>query len=390
MDRDLLGLRHRLFLALGLVGGAAVGSSCLDTAPMDECIEAAMEDGSDRIEVISVDVGAYDISCPSERAKKVKEAAKNVESCEGDVRLRYVACGPLEELSDTGGYCYYVAVYDKPVVPCYQLGRPFLVDAAPRLASACTRGDWALASTVARPEDPQLTARLAAHWTATALAEHASIAAFARFALQLMSAGAPPELLRACQAAMLDETRHAQLAFGLASRFAEAPVGPGALDLDRALVDGGLESILHDVVLEGCLGETRAAAEARAAAADCEQPEIRAVLEQIAEDEERHAALAWRFVAWVLGQRPELAPAFERTLALAVDSTVECDEAVDVDGRSWGLLDVAARRRIDAQVRSAIVAPLGRALLAGRAKPTREVEVNRTQSGGDDPADARP
>jgi hypothetical protein len=363
MDRHILGLHHRLSLALGLVGGATLGG-CLDTAPLDECIDAAVESLDDEIELVLLKVDPNE-ECPSERAHAVREAAKEIEGCEDRVaKLRYIACGPLEDHATPEGYCQYVAVYWEPLDYCYTLGRPFLVEGAPRQAAACTREDWALASAVTRPDDPQLCGRLAAHWTAVALAEHASIAAFGRFALQLISMAAPPELLRACQDAMLDETRHAQLAFGLASRFASAPVGPSTLDLDRALSDATIESILRDVVLEGCLGETRAAAEARAAAARCEQPEIRAVLEQIAEDEERHAALAWRFVAWLLGQRPELAPTFERALALAIESTLERDDADGVDDRAWGVLDGATRRRIDVQTRSAIVAPLGRALLA--------------------------
>jgi hypothetical protein len=352
-----------LLLALGLVGGAGLGSSCLDTAPLDECFEIAEEYVDDEIETITLVVG-WNEECPNERARAVKDAARErTQTCESGVDLRFVACGPLEDQADNFGYCYYVAVYDQPVGSCGTvIGRPFLVDQAPRTAAACTRADWAEARGVARPDDERLAKRLAEHWTAVALAEHASVAAFARFALQLTSIAAPPELLRACQAAMLDETRHARLAFGLASRFAGVPVGPGALDLDRALIDTQIESLLRDVVLEGCLGETRAAAEARAAAAVCDVPEIRAVLEQIAEDEERHAALAWRFVAWLLGQRPELVPTFERVLALARASAPVCEESCELDGRSWGLLDAATRRRIDGQTRSAIVAPLGRAL----------------------------
>lgn len=369
MDSDIIGLRHRLLLALGLVGGAALGSSCIETAPLEECFAIARDSDNDEIAAFSIQIERNE-KCPSERSRTVKAAAKAYQGCYGmsHAKLRYVACGPLEKRADEYGFCEYVAVYDGPMHDCnsdLQLGRPFLIDAAPRLASTCERSDWALPSTVERPEDSRVATRLAAHWTDVALAEHASIAAFARFGLQLLSVGAPPELLRACQAAMLDETRHAQLAFGLASRFAGTPVGPSTIALERALADTAIESILRDVVLEGCLGETRAAAEARAAAAFCEQPEIRAVLEQVAADEERHAALAWRFVAWLLGQRPELRPAFERAIALALSSTQTLD-ANEADDRRFGVLDAATRRQIDTQVRSAIVAPLARALLVGR------------------------
>jgi hypothetical protein len=381
MDRNLDGLRHRLFLALGLVAGTTLGSSCLDTAPIDECFDVADEEYDDEVEVFTLDVGQYG-ECPSERHRSVKEAAQDyADSCmAGGAKLRYVACGPLEDRADYFGTCEYVAVFDKPVDldQCVSIGRPFLVHAAPRLASAYARSDWALDRAIERPADERLAARLAAHWTAIALAEHASVAAFARFALQLMSIAAPPELLRACQAAMVDETRHAQLAFGLASRFGDAPVGPGPLELDGALADPSIEAILRDVVLEGCFGETRAAAEARAAASACEQPEVRAVLERIAEDEERHAALAWRFVGWLLAHRPALAPAFERAIGQGLVAAFERETEDDLEGgRAWGLLDRSARRRIDAQTRASIVAPLARALMARFAKPWTELARDR-------------
>ncbi|MCA9546694.1 MAG: ferritin-like domain-containing protein, partial [Myxococcales bacterium] len=60
-------------------------------------------------------------------------------------------------------------------------------------------------------EDPAQRARLADHWTRQALAEHASVASFARFALHLMAVGAPPDLLVATHQAGLDEIEHARL-----------------------------------------------------------------------------------------------------------------------------------------------------------------------------------
>ncbi|MFV8755200.1 hypothetical protein ACNOYE_32020 [Nannocystaceae bacterium ST9] len=381
---DLFGMRHRLFLALGLVGGAALGSGCLDTAPIDECFDVAMEDDRDDIDVFQLFVGE-DGDCPNERAHSVKAAAQeHADDCAADgkgSKLRYVACGPLAEQAEADGICEYVAVYHDDV-ECWVAGRPFLVDQSPRLAEACERGDWSLASALERPDDERLARRLAAHWTEIALAEHASIAAFARFALQLMTLGAPPELLRDCQAAMLDETRHAQLAFGLASRFTAAPVGPGALELTGAFADSSIESILRDVVLEGCLGETRAAAEARAAAGECEQPELRAVLEAIADDEELHAALAWRFVAWLLDQRPELAPSFARALGSALELGPIPEQSDAIADPSWGLLDHAVRRRIDVQTRAQIVAPLGRALLARTPADARASRGSSAQAIG--------
>jgi hypothetical protein len=58
-------------------------------------------------------------------------------------------------------------------------------------------------------------------------------------------------------------------------------------------------------VIEGCIGETIAALTARAQVDVAEDEDVRKVLLRIAEDEERHAALAWRFVAWALSTGDE-------------------------------------------------------------------------------------
>jgi hypothetical protein len=128
--------------------------------------------------------------------------------------------------------------------------------------------------------------------------EHASIAAFARFTLQLLALGAPPELVADATRAMADETRHARLCFGLASRYAGHDVGPGPLDVGGALGAVTLLDVVELVVDEGCVGETAAALEAAWDAETAADPVERDVLSVIAEDEARHAALAVQFVAW--------------------------------------------------------------------------------------------
>ena len=105
-------------------------------------------------------------------------------------------------------------------------------------------------------------AELATRWTEVALMEHASIAAFARFALEILSLGAPPELLVQTHAAMTDETVHARDAFALASAYAGRAVGPGALDVGAALSSRTPLDIVRTTILEGCIGETVAAVEA--------------------------------------------------------------------------------------------------------------------------------
>src|SRR6185369_6085591 len=61
-----------------------------------------------------------------------------------------------------------------------------------------------------------------------------------------------------------------------------------------------LAELAAETFADACAGETVAALALReAAAAPCD-PIVRDLLSRIADDEERHAELAWRTVAWAL------------------------------------------------------------------------------------------
>jgi hypothetical protein len=180
------------------------------------------------------------------------------------------------------------------------IGRPFLVADRARLAPVTTRSDWAASPDALRPVPAATRALLADAWLAIARMEHASVGAFARFALQLLALGAPPHLVTGAQQAMADETEHARIAFGLASAYAGKPLGPGPLAIDACLDATSLLEVLDMVFEEGCVGETVAAIEAREAREHATDPVVCGVLAKIAADETRHAQLAWRTVAWAL------------------------------------------------------------------------------------------
>jgi hypothetical protein len=212
------------------------------------------------------------------------------------------------------------------------IGRPFLVQGSARTASPLERSDWLAGEVLsAAGSNGELGATLAAHWQLAALMEHASVAAFARFSLELLALGAPPDLLLECARAMNDETLHAELCFGLASRYGGKAVGPGPLSMESALADVTLESAVRNALLEGCLGETLAAAEAQAAAEHVKDSVVKNVLERIAADETRHAALAFRFVTWALGRGDaRIADLVRRTLREY--SEVDAEGSVDAEG----------------------------------------------------------
>lgn len=246
-------------------------------------------------------------------------------------------------------------------------GRPFLVFGDTRLASVEKNSNWpADVCAAILPENVDLRRALASHFAHIGLMEHASIAAFARFTLQLLSLGAPAEFIEASNAAQVDETRHARLAFALASTYAGESPGPGALSLDRVLEETSWEAIFEATVREGCIGETRAALEANWAAESCDDPVVRTVLEGIAADETRHAELAWRVVAWMIGQRPELAESAERIFK-EVELVPKRDATRPESGSSWGVLSNDELRACWKDAWNEVITPCARVLGHGRA-----------------------
>jgi hypothetical protein len=213
--------------------------------------------------------------------------------------------------------------------PCPVPGRPFLVAGLARLAKVTERSDYNAGS--AAPDLSQLSGIesevVGQHWLSAARMEHASIAAFARFQLQLLAVSAPARLVKATSKAMADELSHAQLCFALASAYLGRNVGPGPLDLrgampahpsapngSRTLGELNLIELVRTVVREGCIGETLAALEAEATLAHAMDPAVRSALTIIARDEQEHALLAWRFIAWLANHDAALLDVVEAEL----------------------------------------------------------------------------
>lgn len=252
-------------------------------------------------------------------------------------------------------------------------GRPLLVDGRARTAEADARDDWAAASVCPAVEHLDIEHRrnLAARWTEIALAEHASVASFARFVLDLSALAAPPALLVEATAAMQDEIRHAQLAFALAGAYADRPIGPGPISMQGVVAGGDAEAIVRAAVREGCVGETLAAAEAELAAHRATDPAVRAALAGIADDEARHAVLAWRFVDWALRRDPSLAPAVRDELHRAGSAieAADCPDEQDIVpadiASAHGLLPAAIRQQLRERCLCDTVRPCVAAMLQG-------------------------
>jgi hypothetical protein len=249
-------------------------------------------------------------------------------------------------------------------------GRPFLVSGEARTATLQQTQDWISPISSSSPGALPAAERLliGEHWARAALMEHASIAAFARFTLQLLHLGAPRELIEQSQRAMLDETEHAKRCFELASRYLGTAQGPTALPMDDALSQNDLESVTLMAFIEGCLGETVATLEARAALEQASDPLVRSALERIAEDEQRHAELAWRFVRWALSSNAGLADPLMAELSRLER---ELDESLPLQGEdgvaAHGVLSVCDRAQVRRSALLEVVLPCGRALLGAHS-----------------------
>jgi hypothetical protein len=163
--------------------------------------------------------------------------------------------------------------------------------------------------------------------------EHASIASFHWFALELLHVGAPPRFIEAAQQAASDELQHAQRCFALASRFAGQSLGPTSLAIDH-LSPRSLPELAVAVLLEGCIGETLAAALARDQLERCGDEQSRDVLSVIARDEEEHSLLAWRFLRYAVERcGPQVIARLQAALADASRATAPV--ATSVPPQVW-------------------------------------------------------
>jgi len=269
----------------------------VEVAPGAECPDAATV----ALKLHGCDFDEWqDITCDFQRVDRDQVLVDNgyggyfadAATAPGDTGM--YAVGPLTDV------CYYEGVFwDDPDVST-TCGRPLLRDGEAVIAPVTGRPDWTAA---AHPVVVDLTAeeRKAAseYWLECAVLEHASVASFAHFSMDLLRLGAPPSLLRDAHQAGLDEIEHARLCFALASGYAGKPLGPGPLDVhgpaNKSMVD-----IAEALFREGCVGETLAAVDAAARLAVARDGAVREALTVILRDESAHAALAWRALRWIL------------------------------------------------------------------------------------------
>ena len=280
-----------------------------------------------------------------------------------------IGCGPIT----TGeGACCYIVYGDCAV------GRPFHVRGQARRAGLVRGHRWRGVAQQ-QPETASLgastRAALADAWGSYGQSEHASIASFARFGVQLLALGAPASLVRASVRAGVDERRHAALSFGLAGAYARRASDPGALETHACHEARGAVEIARDLAREGCVAETVSWLLLRGALGQARDPAVQASLAEIVADEERHVLLAWEALAWMC--RRFGAPVREAAARVFGDAAahVGFGATTSLEGdakrmREHGYLSIEARRELALRALSEIVAPAARGLLRGASDAT--------------------
>ncbi|WP_437830342.1 ferritin-like domain-containing protein [Sorangium sp. So ce1153] len=303
LDRSF---RRTLIARLLLSAGPSTAAALLIAAP--GCGDPEAAEAADTAETADIRCFEWfeELGACLDREQALEEFRSIYAPCESREEIRSVK----SDATQRGGACCYEVVAEE-TGPC-AVGRPFMLEghrrtAAPRpaeagwLARGRSTGPGGMEPSLAHLTDEERET-LAEGWLRSALEEHASVASFARFALDLMAHGAPSSLVEAAHIAALDEVGHARLGFSLASAYRGAPVGPAAFPMPPAIpVAADLVALARAAAEEGCVGETVAALLAAERRARAEDPAVRAALEAIADDEARHAELAWLTVAWAIG-----------------------------------------------------------------------------------------
>jgi len=179
-------------------------------------------------------------------------------------------------------------------------------------------------------------------WLAKCAAdEFASVLSFAMLARELTELGAPARLADRCLEAARDEIRHGAMMMQLA----KARGGRITLPRFRTPTTRDAHAIALENATEGCVNETWLALQAHHQAKHAADPEIRAVMAVIADDETRHAELARDIAAWLDTQIDETErQAIQAALERAWETPPR--EVPDVVATRAGLPDSSLRRAL--------------------------------------------
>lgn len=315
-------LRHVLLATLAaapIVPALACGGALVDEAAGSDDDagttgylgrrDAAREDEDGDIDTLDDgdvphDASTKDVSVKDASVKDVSVSDASVSDaakCEADA-----------EVPDSGGFCYSYAP-----MPCgldasagidYATCQAICGDAnAFFCGTTVIDGNaWVTCNYCAigrRPEDfdplPAPAAGVGPFFAAVASLEAASVPAFRRLRDELAAHGAPSRLVRRAARSAREEIRHARATRALARRRGGCPSGAGAeLSTHRTRSARSLEDVARENAIEGCVRETYGALTAAWQAARACDPEVRAVMRRVADEETSHAELSWAIARW--------------------------------------------------------------------------------------------
>jgi hypothetical protein len=330
MHSKLAFLRAEILRAMGL--SLVLGGCCTErTTTSTACIE--------------LDPG--ELACPDVEYLQEELGLENVVGLSVYPERRYELDGrsyvaPTE--------CCYD--HEETVSDCggsHGFGRPFVVEGKAMVAPLVSGSGWLGRSQrigLSRRLSEEERAREADGWRERGRLEHAAVASFARFALELLGLGAPLNLVRAAQRASLEEMVHAETCFGIAFAYDGRRIGPGALPVAGALAGTPVAAdVARRVVREGCVEEALGAAELLERATREPDPLVRKTLRRLARDEARHAALGYKSLGWLVAIDDGVRVAAREALSDARDAMVSMPAA---SLTAW----------------SEVVAPLARAVMS--------------------------
>jgi hypothetical protein len=244
-------------------------------------------------------------------------------------------------------------------------GRAARVEGEVVVAAVREGSTWDVRELRPRLEGLDVTSRTSLRdaWQAAAQMEHASVAAFSALSLRLMALGAPADLIARCHTAALDEIRHAQITFAFASAYADAPLEPARFDQVAGLATTStMVELALETFIDGCIEETTAAVDASLAASSAGDPMVAGALRSIADDETRHAELAWAIVAWCVRIEPAIADSLNAALATQLAAPSPIARAHPL-GR-YGVRSASESAATRARVLREVVAPCLAALIS--------------------------
>lgn len=269
-----------------------------------------------------------------------------------------------ECLRDNGGPCDWWGGCYAGECSCAVPGRPYYnspEEDEPMMAPLLEGpSEWNTSGTL-KIGSVNPNAEVAEQWAKAALAEHASIASFSRFSIELMALGAPADLLDAAHQAAIEEVEHAMASFEIASAYGGVPVGPGKFPAHEIEIKDDLPALVERVLREGIIGETTSSVIAQFKFENAEGA-VKYALESIAFEEGSHAALAMDTLRWAATIDQDVVN--NAVLAVIPDSCSKTGQPPSDFGplTAFGLLSDEAERWVREFAWNDVVVPALRAL----------------------------